>query len=226
MANEVLFSFAGKSGYFLVFNEKTGQVWNNLSGFETYTTANYSGYTTPAPQLGASLICEGNFPSGIVAGLYGIFAKSQLAGSGAETDPTVAGGTINWNGSNPLPLSDMATSGQVALVGPVRAARGVQIANFPIKLVSSADHNTPWTSGLISGQISRDGGPFGSLQSGALSGGVAFTEIGHGWYSLGALTSGDLLANTVALTFSAANASGTSDQRDFAFVMQRVSGSL
>ncbi len=39
------------------------------------------------------------------------------------------------------------------------------------------------------------------------------------------LTSGDLNANTVALVFTANGISGgTADQRDFAYILQRVSG--
>src|SRR5438874_2767819 len=123
MANEILFSFSpNQSGYFVVFNEANGKIWNRASGsvgFETYTAGNYSGYISVASQLGASPFYEGSFPSGIGAGVYGVFAKSQLAGSGSEADTTVAGGTLNWNGSAVVPLSNMASSGQVSLIGPV-----------------------------------------------------------------------------------------------------------
>lgn len=230
MANEVIFPFiAGQLTYFLVFNEKNGQVWNTsgTGAFEAYLSANYGVYAISATQQGSSPFYEGNFPTAIPAGAYGVIARNQTGGSASEGDATVAAGKIDWNGSATLPLSDMATSGQVGSIGPIRVARGVAIPNFLFKLVSSLDHNTPFTSGLVSGQILRDNGTFGSLQSGAASGGVGYTEKGNGWYSLIGLTSGDLLANTAALTFFATGVSGgTSDARDFAFVLQRVSGSI
>ena len=95
------------------------------------------------------------------------------------------------------------------------------IQNFPIYLVSATDHVTPFVSGVISGQISRDGGAFGALQSGA------FTEIGLGTYKLQALTSGDILCNTAALVFTGTGISGgTSDPRVFTLLLQRTSGQL
>jgi hypothetical protein len=131
-------------------------------------------------------------------------------------------GDLEWNGTYVTPLSDLATSGQLGQIGPLRIARGTMLQNFQFKLVSSADHLTAFTSGVVSGQIARDGGTtFGPLQSGS------FFEIGLGWYGLSALTSGDLLANTAALVITANGISGgTSDQRDFAFVLQRTSGQL
>ncbi len=118
-------------------------------------------------------------------------------------------------------LNDLATSGQLSLVSPVKIFRGEQILKFPFKLVSSIDHATSFTSGVCSGQISRDGGTFGALQSGA------FSEVGLGWYYVQALTSGDLLANTASLVFTANGISGgTSDQRDFGFILQKSSGSV
>jgi len=231
MANEVFFSFApGQTPYFIVFN-RNGQAWNLSGGsagaFENYTSANYVNYAISATQQGTGRIYEGNFPSSIVAGIYSITAFNQIGGSPSESDAQVAVGDLNWNGSATLPLSDMATSGQVGQIGPIRLARGNQILNFPFKLVSSVDHITPFTSGLVSGQISKDGTSFTSLQSGLNSGGVGYTEIGKGWYALNGLTSGDLLANTVALTFTATGVSGgLSDQRDFGIVLQKVSGSV
>ena len=146
--------------------------------------------------------------------------KQQLAGTPAQTDPTIGVGDYNWNGSQVVPLSDLATSGQIGQIAPLKIYRGQQILNFPFRMVSSADHVTPFVSGVVSGQISRDGGAFGVLQSGAIS------EIGLGFYKT-TLTSGDLTANTVALTFSANGISGgTADTRDFSMVLQRSSGSI
>lgn len=222
MAGEIQAPFsAGKTVYAQIRN-RVGQIWNTSGGtgaFETYSTAQISVYAISLTEQGtASAYYTGNMPAAIPAGLYNIVAKEQKGGSVAETDPVVAAGTEQWNGTVLLPLSDLATSGQLGQIGPVRLARGIAVSGFPFKLVSATDHITPFTSGVVSGQISRDGGSFGALQSGA------FTELGLGWYKTN-LTSGDLLATTVALVFTANGVSGGSaDQRDFSLIMQRTSG--
>ncbi len=221
MAGEIQFNFvSGAQTYFQVRNG-AGQVWNTANvAFQAYQTANVVDYAVAAVEQGsASSYYAGTFPSAIAAGVYNITAKRQLNASPQENDPTIAQGDFQWSGTAPLPLSDLATSGQVSLVAPMKVYRGQMVQNFPFKLVSSLDHITPFVSGIVSGQISRDGGSLGPLQSGA------FSEIGKGWYSLQALTSGDLLGNTVALLMTANGVSGgTSDQRDFSFLLQKTSG--
>lgn len=146
-------------------------------------------------------------------------AKEQLTGSPLESDPTVATGEEQWTGAALFPLSDLATSGQFGQLAPLRLARGTMIQNFPFPLVSAADHVTPFISGVVSGQISRDGGSFAALQSGA------FTELGNGFYSLQAFTSGDLLCNTAAVVFNCVGISGgAADPRRLSLVLQRTSG--
>lgn len=220
MANELQVNYqTGKVVYFLI-RDSIGQIWNG-SAFESYTTANYSTYVVSGGEQGvASAFYTSTFPSTILAGVYSVLAKERIGGSAAETDPSIGWGNVQWNGSASLPLSDLATSGQIGQIAPMRIARGTMIKPFPFKLVSSADHITPFISGVVSGQISRDGAPFVALQSGA------FTEVGLGWYSLQALTSGDLLANSIGLVFNATHISGlaTADQRDFGFITQKVSG--
>ena len=218
MANEIQVSFrAGATAYFLVRNS-VGQIFNGTS-FGAYSTAAYSTYSVSMTEQGtASALYAGSFPSTIAAGIYNIVAKQQLGGSVAETDPTIGVGDFNWNGSAVAPLSDTATSGQLGQVAPMRVYRGQQLLNFLFPLVSSADHITPLTSGVCSGQISRDGGSFGALQSGTI------TEVGLGFYKVN-LTSGDLLANTAALVFTANGISGgQADPRNFSLVLQRTSG--
>jgi hypothetical protein len=96
-------------------------------------------------------------------------------------------------------------------------ARSEMVLNYPIYLVSAADHITPMTSGIVSGQIARDGGAFTTLQSGA------FLEKGLGTY-VTTLTSGDLDATIVRLVFTATNISGgTSDPLVERVVLQRSS---
>lgn len=188
-----------------------------------YVTADYTNYDVSASEQGtASNYYVATFPSTISPGKYSISAKQQIGGTPAETDPTVAVGDFHWNGSAEVTNSDLATSGQVGTYLPLRPFRNQMITNFPFKLVSSADHVTPLTSGVVSGQISRDGGSFGVLQSGTLTAG--YVETGLGWYRV-TLTSGDLNATTVALNFQAVGISGgAADPRDFAMVLQRTSG--
>ena len=223
MAGEIQTSFqAGRTVYALI-RSRTGTIWNTSGGtgaFETYTTAVYTSYAISLTEQGtASAFYAGTFPSAIVPGVYGLTAKNQLGGSAAETDPTVAAGDLQWNGSVALPLSDLTTSGQIANFAPISLARGTQVQNFLIDMVSAVDHVSAFTSGVLSGQIVRDNGSFGPLQSGA------FTEVGQGFYRLQALTSGDLLANTAALLISAVGISGGSaDPRKYSFILQRSSG--
>lgn len=223
MSAEIQISYqSNKTCYFLIRN-RIGQIWNTVDlAFQAYATLDYSEYKVALTQQGtASAFYTGDFPATIVAGVYSIVAKEQISGSPLETDPTIAVGDFQWNGSVTLPLSDLATSGQIGILSPMRIARGTMILNFPFKLVSSVDHITPFTSGVPSGQIRVDGGAFGPLQSGA------FTEHGLGHYTLQALTSGDLLGNTAALVISATGVSGgNADQRDFTFILNRSSGQL
>jgi hypothetical protein len=222
MASEIQFPFGltGKTVYAIIRNS-TAQAWNtNTNAFEAYNSGNLSKYAISLVEQGTSSgFYAGTFPSAIVAGVYAIVARQQIGGSQAETDPYVGSESeFQWNGTYNVPLSDLATSGQVGNFAPIRIARGVMLPNFMFKLVSSVDHVTPLTSGVVSGSISRDGGFFGPLQSGIMS------EVGRGWYST-TFTSGDLLANTAAVIFTATGVSGgNSDPRDFGLILQRVSG--
>ena len=220
MAGEVQVSFThGATVYFLIWNNRTGQIFNNGTGlFEAYLTANYANYTNSMTEQGtASHHYNGNFPTAITApGPYGIESRQQLGGSAVETDPTIGEINFDWSGVQYMSLADISVSGYP--IG-IKLQRGVQVLNFPIYLKSAADHVSPFTSGVVSGQIARDGGSFGALQSGA------FTEIGLGWYNLQALTSGDITANTVKLHFTGTGISGgNSDPLPIAFVLQRSSG--
>lgn len=219
MAGEIQVSFvAARTLYFLV-RDRTGQIWNG-SSFGAYATGSYTDYDVAMTEQGtASGYYVGTFPAAIAAGVYSIVAKQQLGGTPAETDTTIGTGDYHWTGTVTVQLSDVATSGQIGQGFPARLARGTMIQNFPIYLKSSADHVTPLVSGVVSGQISRDNGSFGALQSGA------FVERGLGFYELQALTSGDLLANTVKLLFTAVGVSGgAADPVPISLVLQRTSG--
>ena len=204
-----------------MLRDRNANIWNGVtSTFVAYATSAYSGYPITCAEQGvASAYYVGSIPASVPAGIYSALFKQQIGVNPAESDTTIVAGDINWNGSNVAPLSDTATSGQLGTLSPIRLARGTMVKNYPLYLKSAADHVTPLVSGTVSGQISRDGASFGALQSGS------FAEVGLGWYSLQALTSGDLLANTVALLFTAANPSGqASDPLPQAFVLQRTSG--
>lgn len=216
MANEIQYSFThGQTTYALIRNN-IGQIWNNpTSSFQSYQSANYSGYPIAGAEQGAaSAFYTASMPAACPAGSYNVVAKQQLSTNPAETDPTIDAGSVNWNGSSVAQLSDIPTSGTVQ---PIQLQRGVMISNYEFYLRSSADHVTPFTSGTCSGQISKDGGAFGPLQSGA------FTEVGLGFYRVN-LTSGDLSCNTMALLFTATSPVGASDPLPQTFVLQHASG--
>lgn len=224
MSGELKISFkTGAAVDFYVFND-VGQIWNtNTSAFEAYASANIGVYAVAGAQLGSSPFYTGTFPVAIIPGIYDIAARQRVGGSPAETDPVI--GTedgFNWSGASGtrVPLTALASSGQVANAAPIVMARGMMRKDFGIYLKSSVDHVTPFVSGIVSGQIIRDNGTvFGPLQSGA------FTEVGLGWYNLQALTSGDLLANSVKLLFTANGISGgTADPLPISIQLQRVSG--
>lgn len=219
MAGELQGSFStGQTCYFLV-RTRNAQIWNSVtSTFVTYSTAAYSGYVIAGTEQGAhSAYYVGNFPTQAPAGAYGAVMKQQVSTDPAETDPTIDVGNVEWNGTNIAQLSDTLISG-AALTTPSILPRGWMVLDYPIYLKSSADHISPFTSGILSGQISRDGGLWGALQSGA------FTEVGYGVYTT-TLTSGDLLANTVTLRFTGIGVSGgAADQLIQSFILQRTSG--
>jgi hypothetical protein len=212
----------GMTCYFLIRGSGSS-VWSTsggTGGFEGFDSDHWTDYDVALTEQGASNIYVGNFPAAVPAGVFDIDARQQAAGSPAQTDNCFAGGEVEWDGTKRLPLSDLATSGLLARNTPVRLARSEMVLNFPLYLKSAADHVTPFVSGVVSGQIWRDGATTPSaLQSGA------FTEVGRGFYNLQALTSGDVDAVTVKLLFTANGVSGgTSDPLPMAFVMQRSSG--
>src|SRR4051812_22374404 len=101
MAGEIQFSFVtGKTCYFQVRN-RTGQVWNTGTlAFEAYLTANIANYNVAMSEQGsASAFYVGTFPATIVPGVYSIVGKQQIGGGPAESDPSIANGDFQWNGS-------------------------------------------------------------------------------------------------------------------------------
>lgn len=74
--------------------------WNG-SSFETYDAGNISSYAVTLTEQGASGVYVGDFPVGITtAGHYEYFAYSlQNPPTLAETDPIMATGSVDWDGS-------------------------------------------------------------------------------------------------------------------------------
>lgn len=223
MSGEVKFRgpSTGATCYFTI-RGSGNSIWSTsggVGGFEVFTSGDWSDYSISAIEQGVSNIFVGNFPAAVPAGEFDIEARRQTGGSPTQLDFGVAQGEVQWNGTGIVALANLASSGQIGAITPIRLARGTMIQNFPIYFKSAADHITPFTSGTVSGQIARDGGTFGPLQSGL------FTETGQGYFNLQALTSGDLLANTVKILFTAVGISGgNADPVPFSFVLQRTSG--
>lgn len=207
---------------YVLIRDRTARIWSTSGGtgaFGAYSNTEYEQYAISTLDQGSNNYYVGNMPTAIPPGYYNLSAHQQTGGSPLQTDRRIAMGDEQWNGTVLLPLSDLATSGQVGQMMPIRLARGTMIQSFSIYFKSSTDHVTPFTSGVVSGQIARDGGAFGPLQSGA------FSETGLGFYRLQSLTSGDLLANTASLLFTANGISGgTADPVPFSLILQRTSG--
>ncbi len=221
MANEI--QYAGPSGVisYVLIRNSIGLVWNiNTSTFQVYSTALLANYIVSATEQGtASGYYAGSFPVAIPPGTYNIVAFIQGGVSPVEGDALLAEGNFEWNGAATASLADVATSGQISQFLPVRLERGSMVPNYGIYFKSSTDHITPFVSGIVSGQIARDGGAFTAFQSGV------FSEVGLGFYNLTAITSGDLLANSVKMVFTAVGVSGgTSDPVAQFSILQRVSG--
>jgi hypothetical protein len=218
MANEIKVSYSQSQTVYVFILNKTGQIYNTSSAlFEAYNSANLALYTVSLVQQGGSSLYLGTFPPAIPNGTYDLLAKAQKGGTPAESDPTIGNEDgFGWNGSTRIGFSDIPISGFTTLIN---IARGTMVKPFPIYLRSSIDHVTPFVSGIVSGQIAKDGGAFAALQSGA------FVEQGLGFYSLQCLTSGDTSATAIALMFTATGISGgTSDPLPLGIITQHASG--
>ena len=211
--------------YAIIRNQTSGYIWNTSGGtgaFEAFASGNWDVYDIGLTEQGIAGFYQGNVPAAVPAGVLGVVAHDQAGGSPAQTDPVAATGDVHWGGAAVVPLSDLATSGQIGNIAPLPLAYGVALSGFMVKLVSSADHVTPLVSGVLSGQISRNGGAFGALQSGIAV--AAYTERGFGFYSFN-LTSGDLAGRTIALHIAGVGISGgVADPVDLTFVTQKTSG--
>jgi len=221
MANEIKAPGpgTGRTVYSLLFNTSSGFVWSTsggIGGYENFDSSHFVDYAISLTERGNSNLYFGNIPLAVPAGTLEAIAKQQLTGSPAQTDPNIAVGSIEWNGSKVLARSDLPVSGQVKLV---TLQKGVAFSTFQFYLRSAADHISPFLSGNgISGQINRDGAGFVALQSGQ------FTEQGLGTYSTN-FTSGDLNGNSIFLLITGTNvAGGACDPLPLSILTQRSSG--
>lgn len=222
MPGEVQVSYFPGANLYFLFRNGEGQVWSVSGGsYGTYASASYSGYTLPLAQQASGGYYTGTVPGLAPAGTLNVVAKQRLGATRAESDPTIAFGQINWGGSGVgvKAFSQAATRRQVSGLLPMLMPRGQEVRHLPLYFRSTADHVTPFTSGVVSGQVARDGGLFGPLQSGKI------VEKGNGFYSLQALTSGDLDGEFVSLYFTCVGVSGGSaEPLAFLFPTQRTSG--
>lgn len=204
MAGEIAVDWTtGVQLYGQVRNRTSGYIWQG-SSFIAYSSlsGNQALYPVALVEQGtASQHYLGDFPVGITqGGDYDITIRQKLGAAYVESDPVVANGDVQWNGSGVAALAGCATSGQIAGFLPVRFPKGRSFNNFVFPMVSQADGQTPITSGIVSGSISRDGAAYGPFQSGE------FAEVGQGDYNLKYVTSGDMNADTVAMLFTATGA--------------------
>jgi hypothetical protein len=103
MASELQADYTpGVTVYFLV-RDVVARIFNTVTpGFEPYQTANLADYTIAAIQQGTgSGYYVASMPNGLPPGLYNVLAKVQAGGSPAESDLSVGGDTLFWNGDTP-----------------------------------------------------------------------------------------------------------------------------
>jgi hypothetical protein len=219
MANELQASFKpAVSGYFLVRNRNALIYSSQFTGLSGYNPSLYSGYPIYSVQQGGGPFYTANFPSSLSPGTYSVCFLQMLATFPQESDPVVDVGNYDWNGTNTAQLSDIGVSGTYQTI---QLRRSHQVLNYPVYLRSAADHVTPFISGTVSGQVSKDGGAAVILQSGAFTAVIGFP----GLYNLQALTSGDTNANTITLQFMGAGPNGgLSDPLVQSYVLQQGSG--
>jgi hypothetical protein len=100
MANEIQFDAPTGDTCYAQVRNTAGQIWRvDTLVFENYATANIAHYNVPVTEQGtASGFYVGNFPAA-ASGVYSVDGKIRAGGSPAETDVTVATGTIDWTGS-------------------------------------------------------------------------------------------------------------------------------
>lgn len=132
MANELVFDWpTGATVYALLFNS-SGQMYNG-STFETPEDANWATYDIALTEAGTTGIYRGDMPA-VAAGTYGLLFRLRAGGAPAVTDVPVGGGGIEWGGSAALPLSDLATAADLAVVDGNVDLTLVNLSGMDLKL--------------------------------------------------------------------------------------------
>lgn len=141
MSKELILPYTtGKTVYAIIFSA-IGQAWNTSGtpAFEALTSAHWTQYAiTLTEQATATGIYEGDFPSAIAAGSYGVIAYNQAGGSPATTDLPVGEEQIPWTGSGRAsdPWGGVMTANQAATL--LRNSSAVLLGQE----TDAADHST------------------------------------------------------------------------------------
>jgi hypothetical protein len=100
MASEIQFETTTGQTCYVQLRNSIGHIYNtNTDLFESYVTANVTNYALSSTEQGSgSCYYVANMPTGILPGTYNIVAKARAGGSPAETDRSVAEGSLAWTG--------------------------------------------------------------------------------------------------------------------------------
>lgn len=109
MANELVIHYLTGATLYALLHDATGQIWNGAA-FAAPGSANWTDYDIAMSEVAtATGIYRGTMP-GAAAGVYGFVVRRQAGASPAVTDIVVGAGSIEWNGTAEVPLSEVATT--------------------------------------------------------------------------------------------------------------------
>lgn len=98
---------------YAVLISSTGQIWNGAA-FEAYNGANWTSYDITLTEAGAGIYL-GNMPAA-AAGMYSYIAYEQAGVNPATTDTIRGNGSLAWNGTAEVKLSDLALQATVLAI--------------------------------------------------------------------------------------------------------------
>lgn len=129
---QVAYDTTAKAIYNLIRNTNA-DVWNGTT-FVPYVSGSLTLYANNMTEQGvASRYYVGPFPAGATsAGSYPVTVFVRAGASPAETDVTIAGGALDWNGSALVSFTQgvgNATAGTLTVVGTVQSFSGTLNAN-------------------------------------------------------------------------------------------------
>lgn len=102
MANELVVSYPTGNTLYAHVLDSNGQIYNGVA-FEAPVNVNYGNYDIAATEAGTTGIYRATMPV-VAGGVYGFVFRRQVGGAPATTDPPVASGTIEWDGTDELSL--------------------------------------------------------------------------------------------------------------------------